>query len=123
MGTCTKHDVSKRLCEAQKVSFFTVIITVIILLQNESQCFHFRTASNVECSQTEAVVVALPSTEEQCESHSVCLCTQLTLMRFIVCCIIIVINLDILMHHRPATPNGGGGGGGGGGGKGGFDNT
>ena len=82
MGTCTKHDVSKRLCEAQKVSFFTVIITVITLLQNESQCFHYRTASNVECSQTEAVVGALPSTEEQCESHSdVCLCTQLTFMK------------------------------------------
>ena len=60
MGTSTEHDVSKRFCEAQKVIFITIITSVIILLQNEFQCFHFRTVSNVECSQTEAVVGALP---------------------------------------------------------------
>ena len=79
MGTSTEHDISKRICEAQKVSFITIIITLIIILQNESQCFHFRAVSNVECSQTEAVVGTLPSTEEQNvkkKSHSdVCLCT------------------------------------------------
>ena len=32
MGTSTAHDNSKRLCEAQKVSFITIIITVVILL-------------------------------------------------------------------------------------------
>ena len=42
METCTEHDLFKRFCEAQIVSFITIIITVIIILQNEYQCFHFR---------------------------------------------------------------------------------